>query len=78
MLSKVLGVNEENKAIMNLAEIRTMKNKEAIFLMTNKLPLKLDMKAYYKNRIFKSYTNLAPYKINHQNFDDTITYIDIN
>jgi len=90
MLSKILGIKEEvktnpdgslyvkDKPVMSLNEIRTMKDNEALFIMTNKLPLKLSTTAYYNDFRFKRYTKLEPYIINSSINDIEVEYIDLD
>jgi type IV secretory pathway TraG/TraD family ATPase VirD4 len=89
MLSKILGLKDEVKtnidgrfylkeqAIMSSSEIRTMKDDEALFVMTNKLPLKFQIKPYYRDFILKHLTKKAPYKISMSD-DFSVEYIDLN
>lgn len=67
----------ENKSVMSASEIRTIKDDEAIFLYANKKPLKLSVKPYYKDFMYKSFSNMKPYKINNTNANDNIYYVDL-
>lgn len=67
----------ENKSVMSASEIRTIKDDEAIFLYANKKPLKLNVKPYYKDFMYKSFSNMKPYKINNTNANDNIYYVDL-
>ncbi len=89
MLSKILGTKEKIKTnfegkyylqdepVMRLEEIRTMKDNEALFIMTNKLPLKLSIKPYYKDFRFNRYTKEAPHKVKTSTNSNVVEYIDL-
>jgi len=78
MLSRLLGVDEKWKQIMKANEIRTMKDNEALFIMSNKLPLKLDIKPYYKDKKFNGFTKIKPFWINLNMSDDKIEYLNLD
>lgn len=90
MLSKILGSKEEIKTnidgnfyfkdepVMASSDIRTMKDDEALFIMTNKLPLKLKIKPYYKDFILKTQTKKAPYKQEKSIRNLRVEYIDLH
>ncbi len=90
MLSKILGEKEDiktniqgnfyfkEKPIMKSNEIRTMKDDEALFIMSNKLPVKLKIKPFYKDFILKSYTNKKPYKVEKSIKNTNVEYIDLH
>lgn len=77
MLSKMLWRDEENKQVMRAEHIRTLKDSEALFIMSNKLPLKLKIKPYYKNKKLYSYTRVWVYKISNYKWKDKIEYINL-
>lgn len=88
-LSKIIGNSEESKVqpdgtsytkekpIMKATDIRTMKDDEALFIMTNKLPLKLNITPYYKDFRFNRYSKEKPYQINSSINDIEVDYIDL-
>lgn len=90
MLSSILGGMEDiktnidgnfyfkDKPVMSSSDIRTMKDDEALFIMTNKLPLKLKIKPYYKDFLFRTYTKKAPHKIVQKSKDEKVEYIDLH
>jgi type IV secretory pathway TraG/TraD family ATPase VirD4 len=87
-LSKLLGDKEVMKTtmsgfsymgkepVMKSQDIRTMDDNEALFIMTNKLPLKLKMKPYFNNFILNQYSKIEPFQIKH-NIIDKVEYIDL-
>jgi len=89
MLSKMLGRVEEarthpdgtlyvkEKPIMSINEIRTMKDDEALFIMTNKLPVKLKVIPYFKDFRFNQYTKERAYDIHSRVNDIDVEYIDL-
>jgi len=89
ILSKILGKIDESKIhpdgnsyikekdVMNIREIRTMADNEALFIMTNKLPMKLSITPYYKDFRFNRYTKEQAYKINTSINDIEVDYIDL-
>jgi type IV secretory pathway TraG/TraD family ATPase VirD4 len=90
MLSKILGNKEEfksnpdgtiyvkDKPIMTNNEIRTMKDNEALFIMTNKLPVKLKITPYYEDFRLNRHTKEAPYKIQSNINNIQVEYIDLD
>lgn len=89
MLSKILGTREQIKTnidgnfylkeelVMKASDIRTMKDNEALFIMTNKKPVKLETKPYFEDFRFNRYTKEKPYEINSNVTDTHIEYIDL-
>jgi len=66
----------EKESVMNVSEIRTMKDNEALFVYANKKPLKMSIKPYYKDMMYNGFSKLKPYKINGVNRYDNIQYVD--
>lgn len=62
---------------MSVSEIRTMRDNEALYVYANKKPLVLNMKPYYKDRKYTSYTNLPPFKGDDLSHYDNIHYVDL-
>lgn len=89
MLSRILGIKEEirtdmegnfyfkDEAVMKSNDIRTMKDDEALFITSNKLPVKIKIKPYYKDFIFNSYAKIKPF-VTHKNMDLSVEYIDLD
>lgn len=89
MLEKILGKEElvrvdsrgsfnyKDKPIMSADEIRTMKDNEALFIMSNKLPAKIQFKPYYKSFLFDKYSKIPPHRINNNQSLLDVDYIDI-
>lgn len=75
MLSKMLWKDEEEKQIMRAEHIRTLKDSEALFIMSNKLPLKLKIKPYYKNKKLNGYTKATAYRVKKTKFCNKIEYL---
>lgn len=67
----------ENVNVMSISEIRTMKDDEALFVYSNKKPLKLKIKPYYKDFMFNGLSKINPYKIANQKTNDNISYVDL-
>lgn len=67
-------VSKDKQAVMTQSEIRTMDDNEVLFLMSNKLPLKIIVKPYYKDMMYSNFSKQTPYKPNSSNMDDTIEY----
>ncbi len=88
-LEKMFGYKESKKMqsngtysykkenVMDVSEIRTMKDNEALFVYANKKPLKFNVKPYYKDFMFNSFSKLAPYKMKSLDHLDTISYVDL-
>lgn len=66
----------EKNHVMSASEIRTMKDNEAIFLYSNKKPLKIDIRPYYKSFMYRSFEKIEPVKLTNNIVDD-IEYIDL-
>jgi hypothetical protein len=62
---------------MTLRDIRTMDDNEVLFLMSNKLPLKLQVKPYYQDMIYNNFSNKTPYLPNYQAIDDDLEYYEL-
>ena len=60
---------------MRAEHIRTLKNSEALFIISNKLPLKLKIKPYYKNKKLNSYTKATAYRVKKTKFCNKIEYL---
>ncbi len=67
----------DKEAVMNVSEIRTMKDNEALFVYANKHPLKMSIKPYYKDMIYNGFSKMKPYKINGVNRYDSVQYVDL-
>lgn len=88
-LEKIFGIKEVMKQqangdyyystenVMSVSDIRTMNDNEALFVYANKKPLKMDVKPYYKDMIFKSFSKIKPSKLKKHNHNDNINYVDI-
>lgn len=88
-LEKMFGIKEvlkqqangqyylDKQEVMSVSDIRTMKDDEALFVYANKKPLKMDIKPYYKDFKYNSYSKMIPYQIQSQNLYDDIEYIDL-
>lgn len=87
-LSKILGTREKitadpngnfhfkDKRVMEAHEIRTMRDNEALFIMSNKKPLVVKFKPFYEDFMFKRYAQMPSYKSkSHMTMD--IEYIDL-
>jgi len=67
----------DKEAVMNVSEIRTMKDNEALFVYANKHPLKMSIKPYYKDMMYKGFSKMKPYKINGVNRYDSVQYVNL-
>ena len=67
----------EKENVMSVSEIRTIKDNEAIFFSANEKPLKMKVKPYYKDFMFNTYSKMPPLKVQNQNINDEIEYIDL-
>ncbi|WP_428738686.1 type IV secretory system conjugative DNA transfer family protein [Sulfurimonas sp.] len=67
----------EKESVMSVSEIRTMKDNEALFVYANKKPLKLDVKPYFKDMMYNSYSRLAPYQSMQNTYADRVVYVDL-
>lgn len=67
----------DKEAVMNVSEIRTMKDNESLFVYANKHPLKMSIKPYYKDMMYNGFSKMKPYKINGVNYYDNIQYVDL-
>ena len=87
-LSKTMGFEEKitpdprgayhfkDKRYMEAHEIRTMADNEALFILGNKPALKLEVKPFYEDFMFKRYAQMEPFKIKSQMTLD-VEYIDL-
>ena len=66
-----------NEPVMNVSEIRTMKDNEALFVYANKKPLKMSIKPYYKDMMYNGFSKMKPYKIEGANRYDSVQYVDL-
>lgn len=67
----------EKVRVMDASEIITMQDNEALYVYANKKPLKLEIKPYYKDFTFNSYSKIKPYLFKNPNAYDYITYVDL-
>lgn len=67
----------DKESVMNISEIRTMKDSEALFVYANKKPLKMEVKPYFKDMMYNGFSKMKPYKINGVNRYDNIQYVDL-
>ena len=80
MLEKILGVVKRGgreEKVMTLDKIRTMKSNRAIYIYSNKKPVLLKIRPYYKSFRFKRYASLEPFKIQNS-FDESLKYVDLD
>lgn len=90
MLSRSIGTQYVNRVdeygrvhyfkepVLSADEIRTMGDNEVLFIYGNKLPLKMNVKPYFKDFVLKSYTSIAPvYNEGHLE-QKSIEYIDLD
>lgn len=72
------GTNYYDKeSVMNISEIRTMKDNEALFVYANKKPLKMSVRPYYKDMMYNGFSKMKPYKVKNNNHNDNIEYVDL-
>lgn len=71
---EVLGKKE---SVMNVSEIRIMKDNEALFVYANKKPLKMRVKPYYKDIRYNKFSKMKPYKIENVSNNEKIEYVDL-
>jgi type IV secretion system protein VirD4 len=67
----------DKEPVMNLSEMRTMKDNESLFVYANKKPLKLITKPYYQDMMYNSFSKLPAYKNKTLNHNDNIEYVDL-
>jgi len=67
-----------DEPVMTIRDIRTMEDDEALFVMTNKLPLKVQMKPYFKDFFLNRYTKRTPLVLSSSIKNTAIEYIDLN
>jgi type IV secretion system protein VirD4 len=84
MLSNMIGKrhqNIQNRAtllpIMDSSEIRRLKDDEVLVFISNYRPVKLKVKAYYKNHKYKRASSIKTFKIPHRVIVDYIDYINL-
>ena len=89
MLTQMLGTKYVNQIdelgnlhhikepVLSNAEIRTMKDNEALFIFSNKLPIKMKIKPFYEDFLLKSYTQLKPYVTEKNQIKSKVEYIDL-
>ena len=68
----------DKESVMNVSEIRTMKDNEALFVYANKKPLKMSVKPYYKDMMYNGFSKMTPYKDNVVNSNEKIEYVDLD
>lgn len=72
------GTNRyEKEPVMDVSEIRTMKDNEALFVYANKKPLKMGVKPYFKDMMYNSFSKMKPYAVDGVNHYDNIQYVDL-
>lgn len=88
-LEKMFGIKEVTKQkpegeyyidkenVMSVSEIRTIEDNEALIVYSNKKPLKLTIKPYYKDMMYNSFSKVKPYEIKEQETNDDIRYVDL-
>jgi type IV secretory pathway TraG/TraD family ATPase VirD4 len=67
----------KDERVMKSNEVRTMGDNEALFITANKIPAKMNIKPYYKDFIYKQYSNLPKHIINARNHLDDVDFIEI-
>lgn len=67
----------DKESVMNVSEIRTMKDNEALFVYANKKPLKMEVKPYFKDMMYNNFSKMKPYKIENNNHSNNIKYVDL-
>jgi type IV secretory pathway TraG/TraD family ATPase VirD4 len=67
----------DKESVMNVSEIRTMKDNEALFVYANKKPLRMSVKPYYKDMMYNGFSKMKPYKINGVNRYDNVQYVNL-
>ncbi len=67
----------QKENVMNASDIRTMKDNEALLVYSNKKPLKLDIKPYYKDLMYSSFSKIKPYEVKSFIHEDHIEYVDL-
>lgn len=88
-LEKMFGIKEtlkkqangtqyyDKESVMNISEIRTMKDNEALYVYANKKPLRMEVRPYYKSMIYKGYSKLAPFVSTGVKSEDKVEYVDL-
>ena len=67
----------EKESVMDISEIRTMKDNEALFIYANKKPLRMSIKPYYKDMVYTKLSELEPYKMDSSYHNDNVEYFDV-
>jgi type IV secretory pathway TraG/TraD family ATPase VirD4 len=67
----------DKEPVMNLAQMRTMKDNEALYVYANKKPLRLTTKPYYKDMMYNSFSKLPAYKNKIVKHNDNVEYFDL-
>ncbi len=88
-LEKMFGIKDVTKQnpngdyyidkvnVMSVSDIRTMNDNEALLINSNKKPLKLSVKPYYKDMMYNSFSKMKPYKIKKLDTSDFIEYVNL-
>ena len=63
--------------LRSIFQIRTMLDNEAILLYSNKKPVTLYMKPYYKHSILRNLSEIEPVKVERSNKEDILPYLDL-
>jgi len=89
MLTQMLGTKYVNQVdelgnlhhtkepVLSNAEIRTMKDNEALFIFSNKLPIKMKIKPYYEDYLLRNQTEMKPYKSPSSQVSNNVEYLDL-
>jgi len=89
MLTQMLGTKYVNQVdelgnlhhtkepVLSNAEIRTMKDNEALFIFSNKLPIKMKIKPFYEDYLLKNQTEMKPYKSPKSQIAPKVEYLDL-
>jgi len=78
MLDEEGKVHHVKEPILSNAELRTMKDNEVLLIYGNKLPLKIQIKPYYKSLLLNSYTKYAPVQKEAVIDNNELEFIDID
>lgn len=88
MLEKILGTVKRryksgdhwvyrDEKVMGLDKIRTMRDDRAIYLYSNKKPIILKIRPYYKSFKFNRYSKIAPYKVKNSSSGDYLSFVEL-
>jgi type IV secretory pathway TraG/TraD family ATPase VirD4 len=69
-------VYKKEMPVMNIRELRTMRDNEILFIYANKRAMKLKTTPYYEHGAFKSYANMRVTDLKNININDTVDYVD--